>query len=449
MGYFQPGGVGTTIYIYDDNDAAGGHAAGSPHNCVELNAFAATNFSVMQSAAGLTTQANRVYLASVNIIVGGQTGVHGFNQTTWTETESKFIFTTSGIRITIRAQGSVPHVDINWGTAFGSGEARSGHAGVSYFQFGGAGIGWTQDLKLYGCRFECTSGSISFTDSAQNNAIELANVQVHMPQNGTFSLGSSGVLGKAYNVFLSTNKNVGTNVCGSIDLLDSNHVVIGSTGTNLYGISSGSSLRKLRGVLWAGTQSVADVQLGFGTAWFLIKNKFSSTTTPFSTSIGSIDPEGSSATKVVSEVHFRVHDHLGDSVSGIPCTITSTGRDYNTVSGYDVWEGWLLTNGEGDLSWTEVNSTTTNGLIARSYGTDSLFNIINADRSFNMIVNDTGSPNYNANYSTETVYFSLCGRDMKVGSVSADYGDYYPIQTIPVKIFDRTALQPWVECEAP
>lgn len=445
MGYYTDG---VTYFIFDDNSAAGGHTPGTPHSLAGFNAAFPFICAEMQDAAGNKTLAGTAYLITANTVVGGKAGVDPFNQTTWTETDTKFIFTKPGATLSIRTQGAVPNVTINWGKKIGTVRRTIGHKGVSYFQASGTVFNMFQNWNAYGCRIEAYAGTVNVSDSASNNSIELGGCLIHAGI--LIALGGTANGLKAYNSLFTSRRVGAVNFIGTFEFLDSYRVLLGADGVNSYGASSGAVQKKPRGAIFCSDQSIADIRhIGSGFNWYAVSVERSTAPKLFDTSIINVDPDGSVANRVVSEVHFRIMDKLGNPVVNLPVNLSSSGRDYGTTSGFDVWDPGapLLTNIEGDVSWSHVESQTPNGLAMRSIGTDGSGNEVNYDRAFTLKINHADMVGYNSSYPSRTVVFTGPGRDMNHGTPEAGWGDYYPIITVPVVLEFTKQPGVWEKCE--
>lgn len=155
MGIFRPGGANTTVYIYDDNDATGGHAAGSPHTFAEIAAAFPGEF------ASLGTNANAPSYRGLQSIQIGDTGV-GTATTTLTDTNSTVIWDNTKTLLSRTTQTT--SWNLNLGTKVGSGNTASGKNGT-LLVFGAATI-LRGNLAAYGCTFKTTSGALSWTSIA-------------------------------------------------------------------------------------------------------------------------------------------------------------------------------------------------------------------------------------------------------------------------------------------
>lgn len=150
MGIFRPGGANTTVYIYDDADATGGHAAGSPHTFAEIAAAFPGEF------ASLGT--NAPSYRGLQTLQIGDTGV-GTATTTLADTNSIVIWDNTKTLATRATQTTSWF--LNLGTKVGTGNEASGKSGpVLVF---GAATTLRGNLACYGCTFNTTSGALSQT----------------------------------------------------------------------------------------------------------------------------------------------------------------------------------------------------------------------------------------------------------------------------------------------
>jgi hypothetical protein len=271
MGYYTDG---VTYFWFDDNQNFGGadpHVPGTPQNLAEFS----TAFPLVcgqPNFGGVLTKAGLVWFILQNTVIGGKAGVDPFNDTTWTELTSKYIFLAPGKTLTIRTQGAVPNVFLNHGIKIGTGKRISGARGVNWYQ--AANIVIQQNANLYGGKYE-SDGSVQISDAAANNEIEAAGCEFQ---------GNSGVMGvqgtgvKLYNNLFG----LGTTVT-SLSPKDSDNVVLAISGSPASFFQSASALKKPKGLSLIGSPTQAQIRaIGGAPAWrpSRIKNLRLRTSTP-------------------------------------------------------------------------------------------------------------------------------------------------------------------------
>jgi hypothetical protein len=144
MGITRPGGLGTTIFIYDDNNGAGGHAVGQPHTAAEISAAFPLDF------VDLGTPLVRSYRSLVTVQSGDGVGT---NVTTWQDTRIRIMWDSGRTYLTSSVGQSNRWT--KWGTlATGANGEPIGYDGV-VADFGtnpGSANGLLGNAQLYGCQ---------------------------------------------------------------------------------------------------------------------------------------------------------------------------------------------------------------------------------------------------------------------------------------------------------
>lgn len=315
MGIFQPGGAGTEIYIYDDADATGGHAAGSPHTWAEINAAFPVDFPILQTAAGATFSAShRQYLPNVTTRIGHPASGNS-NATSLVDATGADIFCI-GTRLQFTAFNGAT-TTFTLGTKIGTGVRMSGKNGGTIHQSGA--LVFRGNVGLYGCHIETVSGAnnLQFLNS-QSVAMEIAGCTAMIT--GSYIFGNSSQPLRIHNsTFASSTTG---NVVASADISESSGVVWAATNPGAF-FASAAQNRNITRVILSGSPTLADIRANAGAqGWNLTDIIYSDTA-----SIPKVDVQ----TDVAVEDSFRdlrtyetkVVDENGNSLSGISVYITT------------------------------------------------------------------------------------------------------------------------------
>jgi hypothetical protein len=188
MAITQPLGAGTTIFFNDDSDAAGGHAAGSPHTFTEIAAAFPADFNDL----GTTP---RSYRSRVTLTNGETTGLSTLT-TTLTESDCFIVFDATRT-YSVQTAGRA-----NRFTNFGilvDGTRDSARQGVSAV-FGTATT-IQGNATLYGCKFKSQVGAITLSPGTTGLSYQIINCIVEsIAQAVSLGVAATGNVNIVYNV---------------------------------------------------------------------------------------------------------------------------------------------------------------------------------------------------------------------------------------------------------
>lgn len=314
-GITQPGGAGTTIYIYDDTDTSGGRAAGSYTFAQIANAFPADFINLGTYRPS--------YRSAVSIQIGDTTTNAA---TTTLEDTNCAVFFDNGKTLSRRGtQTTSWHIKL--GTKVGTGNTASGKSGVELVL--GASAVWSGmgTINLYGCKITLkASGTATMSIAASPTTMDWQNCIFHSEQTGNqpFSFGAvNQPLGNLYNCDFShsttTNQivsNLYASTCERITLaatapqcfLTLTLPVVVFKDPKFIGTPTTSDIR------WSGANVISDVVVR--PIWSGNAPKFSALTAG--------NPALSFATQEQWLFDVKIVDGTGTAISGIPVKLTDT-----------------------------------------------------------------------------------------------------------------------------
>lgn len=314
MAITQPGGAGTTIYLYDDTSATNHAAAPGPHTWAEIaTAFAADFVSNSTNLAS--------YRSKVTVQIG-DTGT-GTASTSIVDTNAVVLFD-SAKTLAFRATQTSSWA-LTLGTKLGSGNTASGVNG-GFLAFGAATV-LRGTVKLYGCILKQTSGAVTWNPGFASSGSEAVNCLFQSSSTGTapFVFGATtATLANLYNVDLSHTST--TSFTTTNFFVDNAERLTwgGSTPTSL--IASGSNSIQIKDVVLFGSPSVSDLRWTGSTAaaWKLIGPKYTGSGIARFTTATSGVPSLANATVEYWSWDVKVVDSTGAGVQSIPVKITDT-----------------------------------------------------------------------------------------------------------------------------
>lgn len=322
VGIFRPGGANTTVYIYDDSDATGGHAAGSPHTFAEIAAAFPGEFASLG-----TNAASYRGLQTLQI---GDTGV-GTATTTLTDTNSTVIWDNTKTLATRATQTTSWF--LNLGTKVGTGNVASGKSG-SVLVFGAATT-MRGNVSAYGTTFKTTSGALSIlgvsgTNQEFQNCLfqsSVAGVAPMIPQSGS----TTAVF---YNCDFSHSTT--SQVMSSFISTASERITICASAPTTF-LQTAISTLQIKDLKMFGSPTISDVRWsGLGPInWKLVRPGFTDNAPKFSA--GTVNPLLASATWEYWLWDVKVVDGSGAGIANIPVKLTdATGEvQVDTVTGSD------------------------------------------------------------------------------------------------------------------
>ena len=428
MGWFQPAGAGTAIFCYDDADAAGGHAAGSPHTWAECNATFPVDFPILQTAAGATFSAtHRQYLPAVTVTIGHPTAGNG-NTTTFTDITGADIFSI-GTRLQFTSANPVT-TTFTLGTRIGSGERATGKLGGSIHQSGN--LVFRGNVYLNGTFVDSTA-NVQFTTSGLQ---EVAGCLIQAGTSFIFGLGTGY---KQYNTtFVGTGI---TTFCTSAEIQESYGVRWAASAPARF-FSSGASNREITRVSLCGAPTVADFTVtGSGTGWSLTEVGWSDAPgIPRFTWTTATGPDDGMAEYLSFD--SKVVDPNGNPTSDIPIYITS-----------DV-DGAILddsTDADGNVTFNWPGTGQANVLPVRDHYATAGPTYAVRDRVYTVEVNGySAAVAPNPNYETVIFKFEWPGRDRLGTGYQVDGGSFKSVMDVIHLPWGSPSQSPvYTECLVP
>lgn len=435
MGIFRPGGPGTALNVYDNNDGTGGHAIGSPHTWGEINTAFPLEFALMQTAAGATFVGRPQYYCVVDLTIGDPGG--GGNFTSLVDTNVDIyspVGSASQSRLRFGSVASAGATTMQLGTKIGTGTKSDGKAGCAIYTGGAAAIRFRCNLALYGC-FISAGGAIQFNTAGTSTGHEIAGCK--MQAGNSYVLGDGGV----FNIYNSSLAYTGTGAfMTNAVVTDSFGTILSATAPSLFFSSSAIGTKSFNRLTLNGAVTTADFRLqGSASGWQAADLTFSETpglprvlfTSAHSVTQGFTD---------YRTIDTKVVDPAGLSLQAIPVSVTS-----------DI-DGLILdtqTGADGNIVFTWTMTGVANVLPVREYYDAAGTGTIVRDRVYTMTVNGYGgtfAPN--PNYKTRRFVFRWAGRDRLGSGYQVDGGSFQ-------KILDVIQLSPgsptrgvaWEECD--
>ena len=417
--------------------------------------YKAAPIAAMVDVDGNGTTANRVFLLNDNVVNGGKVGVDNYYTTTWDDRGAGYFLMTNGSKtFTNRTNATTVYSKVYWGSKIGTGDRTIGVDGVRYWQNSG-NMALLQDWECYGCEFVANNGTINVSNATANTNMVFGACYFEANALLLWGTGATGI--KAYNCVGVSRRTSGSNFVNAADFEDSYNVLLGSKGQCDYAMQTAGTNRNPRNVIFASDQKYGDINLtGAGQGWNFVQSRRSGAAQLVFFSSTNISSEGSGALRNVVRLHTRIMDDLGEPIANVPVHLRSTGKDYNSVDGYDLWEYStpILTSASGDISWTYIHlnaGSTPNGIVPRSYGSDGSSAEYYVDRVFTMLINQPDMTGYISYLPSRKIVFTVPGRDLKQGVYSDHFGDFEPELWLPIELrcdSGRTATFDEVECDA-
>lgn len=308
VGVTQPGGAGTTIYIYDDASSA----SGTGYTFTEISAAFPADF--VDNGTN-----RRSYRAKVSLQIG-DTGV-GTATTTLTDTRATVIWDNTKTLLTRATQTGSWYLRL--GTKIGTGDQASGVDGCD-LTFGAA-VTWPRQAYLYGCTMRQTAGA--FQQSSLNGASEYVNCIFQSSASGTTPM-SFGTFGGSefdniYNLDISHTTTA--QVMSNFYAFSAERVTVACAAPTTFLNTSGISV-SIKDLAMFGSPTQSDLRwTSPATArdWVLVRPKWTGNAPKFSA--------GNSTSHLAGDETYeywlydvKCVDGAGAGVSGIPVRLTDT-----------------------------------------------------------------------------------------------------------------------------
>ena len=437
MGIFQPGGPGTQINVYDDNDATGGHAAGSPHTWAEINAAFPLDFAILQTAAAATFSANRKQYLCVSDLHFGDPG-GGSNFTSLVDTNTD-IYSPNGAtaqtRLRFTVATSANNTSFQLGTKIGTGQKSAGKDGCAIYT-GTFALRLRCTLGLYGCLVDC-QGALQFNNAGSTQQ-EIAGSAIEA--GGSMILGDadSGPL-NIYNSAISYT-GIGTAVVGMF-IADSFNAILSATAPAFFFSTGAAGAKKLNRLILNGAVTTADLRLvSAAGGWQAADLTYSDTPgKPRVLFVGAHNV--SQGLTDYRTFNTKVVDPLGNSIQAVPVYITSDidGPILDTQTGAD-----------GDVVFTWTPTGQVNVLPVREYYDPTGSATVARDRLYTAIVNGYPSLVYPPlpGFATVKFVFEWPGRDRLGTGYQVDGGSFQKALDIIQLPYGTPSTQPiWTPCQ--
>jgi hypothetical protein len=307
MGITQPGGAGTTIFLYDDSDATNHASAPGPHTFAEI----ATAFPADFVDNGTNQKS---YRAKVSVQIG-DAGV-GTATTTLQDTNVTAIWDNTKT-LAWRATQQTSW-NLNLGTKVGSGNTASGKDGcVLVF---GAISTIRGNLAVYGGAIKTTSGAISFITSV-GTVTDIQNCLIQSSVAGVAPIGPqfSGTA-NLYNIDISHATT--SQVLSQFTTTSAERITVCATSPTTF-IQSAITFLFIKDLKMIGSPTTSDIRWsGAGpTNWQFVRPVFTGAAPKF-TGASSGNPSLSAATWEYWLWDVKVVDGAGVPIAGIPVKLT-------------------------------------------------------------------------------------------------------------------------------
>jgi hypothetical protein len=306
-GITQPGGAGTTIFIYDDT-------AGGPYPFAGLAATFPADFidlGVIGSSAS--------YRSKVDVQLG-DTGV-GTATTTLIDNVNSSVHFDLGKTLKNRATQTTSW-NYQLGSKIGSGNIAAGSRGTNLLF--GAATTLTGNHSWYGCLVRATSGALSFNVATDGVGEMVSCLLQSIDSAGTKPINIGNATNRFANVYnVHFSHNTAAQISSNFGALASERVSWGGTPSRFWTINTGNLAPK--DALFIGTPSSADIAWG-GTsalAWRLYRPTFSGNAPKFVPVTSGFPPlDGTNETWELRRATFKIVDRNGAGVSAIPFSLT-------------------------------------------------------------------------------------------------------------------------------
>ena len=373
-GVTQPGGAGTTIYIYDDASSA----SGTGYTFAEIAAAFPADFVDLGTSA-------KSYRAKTFLQVG-DTGT-GTATTTLVDTSSSVFFDTS--KTLLYRSTQTTSWNTNLGAKVGSGDQSSGKTGT--FLYLGAGATFRGNLAIHGCTIKVNT-SLAFNGAGVTQ--DLSNNIIESTTGASFTGGTASL----YNADFT---HAGTQYAlAAMDVSTAERLTAGGTGALAHAFPTSSFT--VKDLAMFGTPSLADLfpqvaSLG-GRNWRLVRPKFSGTVQKFYPwGFMSSDPDLAPQEMWLFDVKCADSDGVG--VASIPVKLTDNEGNAQVDT---------VTDSTGQLSFGS-GITADAVTVADWYQSGGTTLLVRHRSPFLLECNYPTQTGYNSNYASHRFYFNWPG----------------------------------------
>lgn len=415
-GVTQPGGAGTTIYIYDDASSA----SGTGYTFAEIAAAFAADF--------VSNGTNKPsYRAKVSLQVG-DTGVDTATTTLVDTAESTVIWDSTKTLI-YRATQTTSWFTV-LGTKIGSGNRASGKAQTTLIF--GANTTLRGTFQAYGSTLKTSTGTIVITSQASPSSSELVNclVQNSATSGNTFTL--LAAVGNLYNADFSS----GTtgNVISSWSATSAERITVAATTPTAYVLLPISASQTIKDLTLFGTPSGADFRWNPGTTaqHHLVRPGWTQAAAKFGFAGAATTPVIANATLEYALFNVKLVDGTGAAISGIPVRLTDSVGNAQVST---------TTDSAGEISFG--SGLLINAVAVMDHYSDGAAYAQRHRSPFYIEINLPTMTGYNANYFGRQYYFDWPGSET-VTTTSGAFEDVNDIVNLQEPSGGATN---WVECE--
>lgn len=443
MGIFRPGAPGTQVHVYDDNDATGGHAAGSPHTWAEINAAYPVEFAIMQdAAANVFSATHRQYLCTADLMLGHPVGGNT-NLTSLVDATGADIFSPAGggaqSRLRCTTANNFNLQTLTLGTKIGTGSKMTGKNGGT-IHAGNNTLALRCNLNLYGCFIDC--GAAFSIQNTTGNSVEIAGCTIQVTSGGLVL----GVVSNPFTIYNTTiNSQTALDFCSSCVLSDASGLMWAATAPNRF-YASATPLRRFEGIRLSGAVNIADFRFMIGNGvnyGFDVEYSDTPGKPRMTTQVTSLD-----VLRDYRTFDVKVVGDDGQALAGVPIYLES-----------DV-DGPVLsaaTTTDGNVVFTDASTGANQVILVRAYGDasggDTSATTVATDRLFTLWVNsykDAGTFPPVLNRETRKFQFEWPGRDRFGSGYQTDGGSFQKtMDVISLANGIPSAGTLWVERVAP
>lgn len=419
VGVTQPGGAGTTIFIYDDASSA----SGLGYTFAEISAAFPVDF--------VSNGTNKPsYRARVSLQVG-DTGV-GASTTTLVDTVESAVDWDSTRTLLYRTTQTSSWFT-NLGTKVGSGNQASGHKGTT-LRFGAATT-IRGTFNCWGGDIRTSTGTITWllpTGGGGEMVNTLIQSSVAAGNQISFTGSAANSFNNIFNVDVS-GSTTGTLVNNWFSLV-SDRLSFAGNGARLFSPPSATAVT-LKDCLFKGTPTSHDIgwQAATVVSHILVRPIWTNNAPKFGFN-GGTGPALGSATLEMWRYDMKVVDGLGAAVVGVPVRLTDnlSNVQVNTV-----------TTSDGRLSFG--SGLTENAVTVMDHYSDGVQYVQRHRSPFLAEINLSTMAGYNSNYASRRFFFDWPGKE----TVTTSSGTFEDVGDLINLSEPSGAATNWTECSLP
>lgn len=316
-GVTQPGGAGTTVYIYDDTHAdAGGDGA---YSFADILAALDILNPGQTDLITLTAGERVMYFFSVSLQVGDTTT--NAATTTLSDTNVEVFFET-GKSLAYRSTQTTSWFT-TFGTKVGTGNVSGAKNGCTIVTASGAAPTLRGTIKCYDSRFVMNGAQALIFSPVSSGGSELVNCSLINTSTGNFTIGSTPFkFSSLYNVWFSGAPTA--LLIANIGSDSSNKITLSATSlTTFFGLA----VANLTFVNWAfeGTPTAGDFRWGNSgsTNWTVVRPVWSQNGPKFA-QVGAGSMAVANGAKEYWQFNVKVVNASGTAIANVPVKVTDT-----------------------------------------------------------------------------------------------------------------------------